>query len=344
MFYDDIYFNEKYARLYEIIGEGQVQVFKVKSAYGCIQNIFIKREIPQIINGDSYFDITTPYGYGGPTIIACDDPCNKKELLEDYYKQFKKYCANNNIISEFIRFHPINRNHEDFKEIYQVSFDRKTIGTNLKISDDPIQKEFKKNCLRKIKKALKLGVNYQVIKSPTDLSLFKDLYYKTMTRNRADSYYFFDAAYFDAIVKDLKDELLIINILVGDQVIASELYFVCGQLIHSHLAGSLLDYFDFSPGCLLEYAAALWGIDHNYDYIHHGGGRTAAEDDSLLIFKRNFGINTEFDFYRGQKIWNPAIYEELCIRYQVDPKINFFPAYRKIINGGETKSDLSKND
>lgn len=333
MFYDDIYVNENYGKLYEIIGEGELEVFEIKSKQGWIRNMFIKREIPIQINGASYFDITTPYGYGGPMIRDCHKVGDKKELLNDYYHQFRDYCDQNRIISEFIRFHPINQNHDDFKEIYRVLYDRKTIGTNLKISSDPIASEFKKNCRRKIKKALELGARYEVIKSPSDLSRFKELYYLTMKRNMADSYYYFDGDYFEWILKKLNKELLIVNILVDDLVIASELYFVAGKLIHSHLVGSLLEYFDFSPGCLLEYAVALWGIEHDYDYIHHGGGRTAQEDDSLLSFKKNFGINTEFSFYRGEKIWNQEIYEALCLRQRVDPKSDFFPAYRKIING-----------
>ncbi len=340
MFYDDIYLNSDYGKLYELIGEGELEVFESQSDEGWVKNIFIKREIPLLINEKQYYDITTPYGYGGPMVVCCHHPGGKEKILSDYHHQFKDYCDQNNIISEFIRFHPINKNHQDFKDIYRVSFDRKTIGTNLKISDDPIQKEFKKNCKRKIRKALKLGAKYQVIKSPTDLSQFKELYYLTMRRNMADPYYYFSDQYFDAILRDLKDDLLVVNILVDDQVIASELYFVAGKLIHSHLAGSLLEYFDYSPGCLLEYAAALWGIENDYDYIHHGGGRTAAKDDSLLIFKKNFGFNTEFDFYRGQKIWNQDIYDQLCHYYQVDPQSDFFLAYRKTINGGGKKSDL----
>ena len=344
MFYDDIYFNAEYGKLYELIGEGKLEIFESQSDHGWVQNMFIKREIPLIINGDRYFDITTPYGYGGPIIRSCQNPTAKKTLLRDYYDQFKAYCNQNNIVSEFIRFHPINKNHEDFKEIYQVSFDRKTIGTNLKISDDPIQREFKKNCKRKIKKALELGARYEVIKSPSDLSHFKELYYLTMKRNMADPYYYFPDHYFDAILRELREELVVVNILVDDQVIASELYFAYGKLIHSHLAGSLLEYFDYSPGCLLEYAAALWGIENDYDYIHHGGGRSPAVDDSLLVFKKNFGLNTEFDFYRGQKIWNQLIYDQLCYHHQVDSKSDFFPAYRKVVNGGGRKNDLSKNN
>ena len=42
-------------------------------------NQFIKREIPLLLDGKKYYDIVTPYGYGGPYIEKCVD---KGALLE----------------------------------------------------------------------------------------------------------------------------------------------------------------------------------------------------------------------------------------------------------------------
>lgn len=63
--------------------------------------------------------------------------------------------------------------------------------------------------------------------------------------------------------------------------------------------------------------------------IHHGGGRSNAEDDSLYIFKKQFGQNTLLDFYIGQKIWDQKMYDKICKIMDVDKDSGFFPAYRK---------------
>lgn len=72
--------------------------------------------------------------------------------------------------------------------------------------------------------------------------------------------------------------------------------------------------------------------ENNYDYIHHGGGRTNAEADKLLKNKRKFGKNTEFDFYVGKKIWNKNKYKELVEIRSREKELNtnnsFFPLYR----------------
>lgn len=328
MKYSDIYFLEKYGRLYEEIENGKLEVFEYNSNIGSIRNMFIKRDIPIIIDNVKYYDIVTPYGYGGPIIVKCYDESKRKELVRGYHNQFRTCCLENNIVTEFIRFHPINNNARDFMDIYQVEFVRKTVGTNIKDYDDPIQSEFKKGCRKEIRRALNRGVRYRIKRSPDNLDVFKELYYKTMDRNRANDYYYFDDKYFDNILLSFRDELLITELIFDDKVIASEMYFVSDRLIHAHLLGSLDEYLHLSAGVLLEYATVLWGKENGYDYLHHGGGRTNDENDPLFKYKKKFGKNTEFDFYIGKKVWNEEVYKKLIEVSKVDPNVDFFPAYR----------------
>lgn len=332
MKYNDVYFTKEYGKLYEKIEKGTLEIFQYNSDIGSIKNIFIKREIPIVIDNKKYYDLITPYGYGGPIILDCKDEYKKDELINGYYNEFKKFCIRNNVVSEFIRFHPINNNAKDFMKIHNVEYLRKTIGTNLKDYDDPIQSEFKKGCRREIRRAFNKGVNYRIQQSPDNLDTFKKMYLKTMDRNKATDYYYFDDKYFDDILRSLKDKLLIIELIYENKIIASEMYFVYGGLIHAHLLGSLDEYLYLSAGCILEYAAVLWGKENGYDYIHHGGGRTSAEDDKLLRNKRKFGKNTEFDFYVGKNMWDKNKYNELVeIRSgekEFDKNTSFFPVYR----------------
>lgn len=333
MKYRDVYFSKEYGKLYEKIEKGSLEIFEYNSEIGSVKNMFIKREIPIIENNHKYYDLITPYGYGGPIIVACRDEYKKDDLINNYYTEFKKFCFNNNIVSEFIRFHPINNNVKDFAKIYDVEYVRKTIGTNLKDNDDPIKSEFKKGCRKEIKRAAQKGVTYRIKKSPSNLDTFKEIYYKTMDRNKATDYYYFDDDYFDGILKNLKDKLLIVELVYKDKIIASEMYFIDNGLINAHLLGSLDEYLYLSAGCMLEYATALWGKENGYDYIHHGGGRTSAEDDKLLKYKRKFGKNTEFDFYVAKKIWNQYKYNELIEMRSRESEFNkntsFFPLYRR---------------
>lgn len=87
---EDIYFSEKYGRLYEKIEKGKLAVFECKTDRGSVRNMFIKREIPIKINSRTYYDLITPYGYGGPIIESCGS--DKEGLVMAYYQAFKAYC------------------------------------------------------------------------------------------------------------------------------------------------------------------------------------------------------------------------------------------------------------
>lgn len=323
----DIYFDENYGKLYEKIENGRAEVFHFKSSLGEIKNQFIIREIPIKIDGNNYYDIVTPYGYGGPIVTNFKDG-KKEELIKQYYIDFSNYCKRNNIISEFIRFHPLVNNAIDFKDIYDVKCIRKTLGTNLRDYDDPFISEFSKSCRQNIRKALRKGVTYEIIESPKELGDFKKIYYSTMDRNNANDYYYFDDEYFDQVLENFRKNIVIVKALFEGKTIAQGLYFVYENKIHIHLSGTLSEYLHLSPAYILRYAITLWGKENNYEIIHHGGGRTNSHEDGLYKFKKQFAKNTEFNFYIGKKIWNHQLYKKLCEKENVSTNEEFFPAYR----------------
>src|SRR5699024_3881885 len=145
----DIYFEQDYGKLYEKHEKGKSESFDFKSVYGDIKHIFIKREISTLIDGELYYDIITPYGYGGPIILDYKEGC-RDLLIKEYRENFQKYCDNHNIVSEFVRFHPIENNVYDFNHIYSTTHIRNTVGTNLEDFDNPFQEEFSKSCRKNI--------------------------------------------------------------------------------------------------------------------------------------------------------------------------------------------------
>ena len=254
---------------------------------------------------------------------------NKEELLENYNKEFSKYCEENNIVSEFVRFHTLKKNYEDFKQIYNPIYMRKTLVTKLD-EEDVVQKQFGKSCRKNIRQALKKGIKYKVTKSPDNLDEFREIYYSTMDRNNATDYYYFDDEYFENVLKYFKENIILVQAIFEEKTIAAGLYFIYNDIIHIHLSGTLTEYLYLSPAYILRYAVTLWGIENGYKIIHHGGGRSNSEEDSLYLFKKNFAKIYHADFYIGKKIWNLEIYNKLCEIKNVKNDDGFFPAYRKV--------------
>ncbi len=322
----DIYFDENYGKLYEKADAGKADLFVYKSRYGTVRDQFIKREIPaEIWDQEKLYDLITPYGYGGPVIVETQDA---EKLVKGFYEEFSRYCEAEGIVSEFIRFHPIVNNALDFKEVYQPIWDRNTLGTNLKDFEDPVQSEFSKRCRKNIRQALNKGVSWKITLEPENLEDFKVIYYDTMKRNEASDYYYFDDDYFANCLKNFRKNILLIEAVFEGKTIAAGMYFLYHKTIHVHLSGTLQEYLYLSPAYILRYALTLWGKENGYEMIHHGGGRSNREDDSLFLFKKQFAKNTQFDFYIGKKIWMPEKYTQICNKNNKSEESDFFPAYR----------------
>lgn len=324
--YSDIYFEPDYARLYENEDSTAVE-YRFECEYGVITNLFLKRKIDiSLDNGIQYFDIITPYGYGGPVIHNTSD---KNKLISAYMEDFGKYTSQEHIISEFVRFHPIIGNGVDFQNAYNSIFDRKTVGTNLTY-EDVIGTEFSKHKRKDIRRILSNpDIRYEVNENPVSLDDFIKIYYSTMDRDSADDYYYFDQSYFRTMLEKFPGHIITGKVFLADKLIAMGVYFRYGKYLHAHLSGTLSEYLEYSPAYILKYALALYGHEKGYAVIHYGGGSSRSEENGLYKFKREFGKNTTFDFYIAKKVWNDDVYRKICETVGADMKSEFFPAYRE---------------
>lgn len=325
MIYPDIYFEPDYARLYETETIKSVE-YRFECQYGVVTNLFMKRPIDiSLDNGIQYFDIITPYGYGGPVIHNATD---KEKLISLFMQDFQHYTDQHHIVSEFVRFHPIVGNGLDFKSAYNSIYDRKTVGTKLTY-EDVIATEFSKHKRKDIRRILKNpDVHYEINEHPDSLDDFVEIYYSTMDRDNADDYYYFGKKYFQNMLLAFPNHITTCKVYLKDVVIAMGIYFCYGKLLHAHLSGTVSQYLEFSPAYILKYALALYGHEKGYEVIHYGGGTSRSVDNSLYKFKKDFGKNTDFDFYIAKKVWNSDIYKKLCEIVGVNVESDFFPAYR----------------
>ena len=324
----DIYFLPEYGRLFEDVEQGEFHEFNYRSQYGTVVYQFIKRPIS--LSEGRLFDLITPYGYGGPLVMECEQG-SRTQLVEAFVKRFKEYCRDENIISEFIRFHPILDNQKDFGSIYDVCFVRRTLATNLQDYGDPFMGEFTGSCRQKVRRARREGMRVEFDFIGETLQDFLRIYESTMSRNRAANFYYFDSAFFTNTIHALKGHVFIANVIYHDRIVASGLYLYYGEYLHAHLSGTLGDFLKFSPANLLRAEVAAWGQSTAKRYFHHGGGTTNSDQDGLYLFKKSFSRNTSFRFHVGRNIWNKQMYIELCEKAErIKPVLrpDFFPLYR----------------
>lgn len=320
----DVYYLSGYAKSFQIHGDGEPLLFYYED-YNCRGiNVVMKRDIAlnknfigKILNY-TYFDFSTPYGYGG-WLIEGNNPQN-------LFHEYEKWCIENNIISEFVRFHPVINNHVCLTEYYQIISLGKTVAIDTR-DKELIWKNFNPKNRNVIRKAINNGIQIKQGLSKELLELFMDIYNQTMDKDNAEEYYYFKNEYYECILNDLKENATIFYAELNGKVIAASIMIYANRRLNYHLSGSLREYQNLAPSNMLLWKAAEWGNISGCLTFHLGGGVGSA-DDSLLHFKKAFYRGELCTYFIGKKIFNEEKYNELVtLRKNIENK-GFFPEYR----------------
>ena len=325
----DIYFEPEYGKLNEQIEGGVAETFSFTCEYGTAQSVFIKREVPYLIDRVQYYDAITPYGYGGPAVIECTD---REKLIEEYGKAYRQYCVEQKIVDEFVRFHPLTENALDFGEVYEAIYNRHTIAVDL-TDDNYSSVQFTPDCRNMIRKAEKKGVIIEIDTECKYMDDFIRMYYATMDKNNASDYYYFSKEYFDRLKSIECHKLILINGFVEDKIVSSAMFMCSDEYMHYHLAATEPEYYSYAANNIVLAKAIEYGRELGLKWLHLGGGLTSDEKDRLFKFKHNFGRTEDNlkDFYIGKAVFMPEVYGKLCEMAKEDGMKNdgFFPAYRE---------------
>nr|WP_262910804.1 GNAT family N-acetyltransferase [Wocania arenilitoris] len=281
-----------------------------------------------------YFDVITPYGYGGPLY---NGDINEKDLkafwsaVDNWYKQ-------NNVITEFIRF-SLNKNHLGYtghlvKSLLNVKgelfkdFDRQWISFVSKVRNN-------------YRKAVSYNLNNTIFNSneinKKTIKLFFDIYTKTMIRLNAKDIYFFSLNYFESLILSNPNEFSIAFAYLDNIPISAELIIKNNDTIFAFLGGTDSDYFHCRPNDYLRVEIIKWAISQNFKYYVLGGG--LKDGDGLYKSKKYLFPKTEdIPFCTGRKIINHHVYNKLInnmvVEYDdvsslIQNADAFFPVYRQ---------------
>ena len=268
----------------------------------------------------NFFDISTPYGYGGPLVknFNSDD-------LEIFFKELIKWANDENIVSQFIRFHPLIENHECFSNFCEIKNLKKSVKLSLD-SEEIVYKNMDTKCRNMIQKALKNGIKIVIDNSQKAQDCFINLYKETMRRNNANDYYYFNDIFFKELFLNLKHNYNLFNAIYEGKTISSAIIFHCNKTLHYHLSANDRRYMHLAPNNLLLYEVACFGAKNMYQEFHLGGG--VKIEDGLLSFKKGFNKNGLIDFYIGRNIFDIIKYNELMeLRKKIDEDFDMKNVY-----------------
>ena len=225
----------------------------------------------------SFFDIQSPYGYGGPLSTSYEEG-----FLSNAWSAYTAWCEDNDILAEFIRFHPLLKNWRYYPG--EVIDERETVWLDL--HNETVSSAYRDLAKRGIKKAQKNGVTVEWWDGEEFLHIFPLLYDVFMTELGADEFYRFTKNYFKTIVSWEKTHCAVCKL--DDEIITAGVFLIDAATMEYHLSASYNTGKESGSVYLLMHEAALRGQQRGCQVLHLGGGTDNNPDNPLLFFKSRF--------------------------------------------------------
>lgn len=317
----DVYYLNEYVSAFRYTNDGKPLLIYYRGDEMRLCYVVQQSDIAEsvkfsgLLQQGKYFDWSTPYGYGGPLTDSYDE----KEMC-DFFNLINGYCKSNNIVTQFIRFHPLLQNQKPFEGFCDLRRLKNTVFID-NSNKDIIYKNMDPKNRNMVKKAQKNSIEI-IIDSSKEVKLaFFEIYKSTMQRNKASEYYYFGQMFFDDMISNLAEYYMLFSAKLDGKIISSAIMMHCNGNLHYHLSASLREYMHLAPNNLLLYTAACWGAENGYTRFHLGGG--VGMEDGLFSFKKSFNKNGLIDFYIGRNVFCEEIYKELLdIRTAMNSEFN----------------------
>ncbi len=303
----DVYFRRDYLEAAAVLEPGRPRYLRVAAEAG---EVFFPCVLRPHKGG---VDATSPMGYGGPVGAGSSPP------LEAFHALYEHWSTENDVLTTFVRFHPLLRNDRSSK------FHREPVAGSVswRLAGELLT-GMHAHHRRAVRKAERAPVQVAVEAAPAALDAFVALYEETMRRQGAGGYYFFPAEYWQRLLA-LGERLVLVEGRLGGELAAAVLCLASPPWLHYHLGASADAGRATGASHLLMLAAARWAQERGYEQFHLGAG-VGGGGGPLLDWKRRFAPGELREQWIGKAIHNPGRYRRLTGTLSYD---GFFPAYRR---------------
>ena len=285
-------------------------------------NVVLKRDIAldEKLQGKievgCYYDLITPYGYGGFW-----GSVNDWEKLNQTYTE---YCKENHYICEFVRFELFT----DYYKHYDGEVESRThnVVRSLDMPLDDMWMDFKQKVRKNVKKAKANNLECIIEHDGFYLDDFLRIYYATMDRSNAKGEYYFSKQFYEDLNK-MKENVMYFHALYKNKIVSTELVLFGAENCYSYLGGTDREFFDVRPNDYLKYEIIKWAKEKGLKNFVLGGGY--GSDDGIFQYKLCLAPHGQQNFYIGRKIFDKELYDKLvATRNDEDLNADFFPLYR----------------
>lgn len=318
----DVFFLNEYLRAFQLQGSGEPILIVYSNEGDYAINAVFRRDISDdkhfknILKPHKYYDLSTPYGYGG--FIG---KVNNKDAL---IKEWTQYCIDKGYVCEFVRFSLFS----DYRDYFDGVTETRThnVIRNLEMPLDEMWMDFKQKVRKNVKRANKNGLEIIIDETGEYLDDFLRIYYGTMKRTNAEDEYFFKREFFE-ILTSMHQNAVYFHVLYQGKIISTELIIYGAENCYSYLGGTDREYFDVRPNDFLKFEVIKWAKDKGLKNYVLGGGY--GSDDGIFQYKTYLAPHGVVNFYIGRKIYDEELYEKLAtMRGDTIEDERYFPIYR----------------
>lgn len=252
-----------------------------------------------------YYDIQSPYGYGGPVAST-----ENADFLKAAHQAYAQWCLEKNVLVEFLRLHPLLENWKYFSG--SIKDDRQTVFIDLAGEGD-LFSQYATRVRTAIRKAIQLGLRVIWVKSQNALASFVTLYAATMKNVNADSFYFFSEEYFNKMFE--WQQLNCALCYFQNTVVGASFFLESTDVMEYHLSASNEIGRKMSSTNLILHEAALLAKKHGCKKLYLGGGSDSGDSNPLFFFKKGFSDKTAL-FKIGYHVYREGDYRDMKQKWQ----------------------------
>lgn len=332
--YEVFYLAEySYAFMKENPQNGIPVLFYYENGEDRAVNVVFKRDIAldkkfenRIPIGE-YYDLITPYGYGG-FHGRIDD-------YEELNRSYSAFCVEKHYVSEFVRFELFSKYSSHYslnRSDSYVESRTHNVVRNLEMPIEDIWMDFKQKVRKNVKKASRYGLEIILDETGAYLDEFLRIYHGTMERTNAETEFFFSREFFETL-NEMHGNYMYFHVMYDEKIISTELVIYGSENCYSYLGGTDSEYFDMRPNDFLKYEIIKWASNKGLKNFVLGGGY--GSDDGIFQYKSCLAPNGVTEFYIGKRILDSGMYDYLCEKRRTFSHSNnlkaigYFPEYRE---------------
>src|ERR1700719_3567980 len=273
-------------------GGDQSVMFRYQDERGLVFDVTTVKQVPLLPFYSSVseqfrhppIDLASPE-YNGPVVVS---DCNhERDLLGAYRAATDEWCASHNVVTEFVRMHPMSPVADVLGEFENSVSASDMVYVDLRSGYAAARSSYSGKRRQEMNKAARNGAHAKIVQPDPDAILrLSTLYNETMRRKGAKSERFFDAGFFFTLFESLAGQVILVEAFMKDFLASSTVYLLDRKNIWALYKGTVHDLRD-SDATLYETDRSIaWAAEHGYDYFLLGGGLQPG--DGMYVQKTRF--------------------------------------------------------